>query len=98
MVTGMITTVRWIRITGPDGSGLLIAADTTLLNASAMPSAGTMSSAASVLLHIDSRQPAAPGITGDNRQLSYGLPYGNYRCTYKVSPISSHQAAVAGHP
>ena len=93
--TGMITAVRWVRITGPDGSGLLIMADTTLLNAGAMPSAGTMSSAKSVLLHIDSRQPAAPG---DNHQVSYELPYGNYRCTYKVSPISSHQAAIAGHP
>jgi beta-galactosidase len=91
-VTGMITAVRWIRITGPDGSGLLIRADSTLLNASAMPSAS------SVLLHIDSRQPAAPGIPGDNRQLSYGLPYGNYRFTYKISPISSHQAAVTSHP
>ena len=94
----MITAIRWIRITGPDGSGLLITADSTLLNTGAMPSAGTMTITPSVLLRIDSRQPAAPGIPGDNHQLSSGLPYGNYRCTYKVSPISSHQAAVTSHP
>ncbi len=94
----MITAIRWIRITGPDGSGLLITADSTLLNAGAIPSAGMMTTTPSVLLRIDSRQPAAPGIPGDNRQLSYRLPYGNYRCTYKVSPISSHQAAVISHP
>ena len=94
----MITAIRWIRITGPDGSGLLITADSTLLNAGAISSAGGMTTTPSVLLRIDSRQPAAPGIPGDNRQLSYGLPYGNYRCTYKVSPVSSHQAVVISHP
>jgi beta-galactosidase len=98
MVTDPITAIRWIRITGPDGSGLLVTADSTLLNAGALPTAGTMSSAPSVLLHLDSRQPAPTGIPGDNRRISYGLPYGNYRCTYKVSPIISHHAAVSSHP
>jgi beta-galactosidase len=92
MGTDPITAIRWIRITGPDGSGLLVTADSTLLNAGALPTTP------SILLLIDSRQPAAAGIPGDNRRISYGLPYGNYRCTYKVSPIISHHAAVTGHP
>jgi len=92
MVTDPITAIRWIRITGPDGSGLLVTADSTLLIAGALPTTPT------VVLHIDSRQPAAAGIPGDNRRISYGLPYGNYRCTYKVSPIIPHHAAVSGHP
>jgi beta-galactosidase len=97
MVTDPITAIRWIRITGPDGSGLLVTGDSALLNAGAMASAGMMSSAAPVLLLIDSRQPAAAGIPGDNRRISYGLPYGNYGCTYKVSPIISHHAALTSH-
>ena len=92
MDTDPITAIRWIRITGPDGSGLLVTADSTLLNVGALPTTP------SILLLIDSRQPAAAGIPGDNRRISYGLPYGNYRCTYKVSPIISHHAALIGHP
>jgi beta-galactosidase len=92
MVTDPITAIRWIRITGPDGSGLLVTSDSTLLNAVALPTTP------SVMLHIDSRQPAAAGSSGDNRRISYGLPYGNYRCTYKVSPIIYHRAAVSRHP
>ena len=91
-VDHLITAIRWIRISGPEGNGLLITADSTLLNA------GALQTTPSVQLHIDSRQPAAPGIPGDNRQLSYRLPYGNYRCTYKVSPIISHHAAATNHP
>ena len=91
-VDHLITAIRWIRIYGPDGNGLLITADSTFLNA------GTLQTTPSVLLHIDSRQPAAAAIPGDNRQLSYRLPYGNYRCTYKVSPIISHHAAATSHP
>jgi beta-galactosidase len=85
-VDHLITAIRWIRISGPDGNGVLITADSTLLNA------GTQQTTPSVLLHIDSRQPAA-----DNRQFSYRLPYGNYRCTYKVSPIISHHVAATSH-
>jgi beta-galactosidase len=92
MDTDPITAIRWIRITGPDGSGLLVTADSTFLNAGALPTTP------SIQLLIDSRQPAAAGIPGDNGRISYGLPYGNYRCTYKVRPIISHHAAVTGHP
>jgi beta-galactosidase len=92
MVTGLITAIRWIRITGPDGNGLLVTADSSLLNASALQTTP------SVLLHIDSRQPTSTGIPGDNRQFSYRLPYGNYRCTYKISPIISHHTVLTIHP
>jgi hypothetical protein len=88
----VLNAIRWIRIVGPGGSGLLLSADSTLLNA------GVLQTAPSVVLYIDSRQAAATGIPGDNRQVSYGLPYGNYRCTYKISPISLHKATVTGHP
>ena len=91
-VDHLITAIRWIRISGPEGNGLLVTADSTLLNA------GTLQTTPSVLLHIDSRQPAAPGIPGDNRRLSYRLPYRNYRCTYKISPIISHHATATSHP
>ncbi len=85
MVTDVITAIRWIRISGPGGGGLLITADSTLFNASARHATS------SVLLNIDSRQPATTGIPGDTHQLSYGLPYGNYRFTYKISPFNTPQ-------
>jgi beta-galactosidase len=91
MAAGIITAIRWIRISGPGGSGLLITADSTLFNASALLTTPP------ILLQIDSRQPSPAGIPGDNHQLSYGLPYGSYRCTYKVSPFSAHQIAFADH-
>jgi beta-galactosidase len=89
--TDIITAIRWIRISGPGGSGLLITADSTLFNASALLTIPP------ILLQIDSRQPSPTGIPGDNHQLSYGLPYGSYRCTYKVSPFSAHQIAFTDH-
>jgi beta-galactosidase len=59
------TAVRWWKITGRDGKGLLITADSALLNISAH---------SPTLLNIDYRPP-------------YDLPYGNYRYTYKVTPV-----------
>jgi hypothetical protein len=87
----IISAIRWIRITGPNGKGLLITADSALINGR------VLHNSPSVLLYIDSRQPAGGSIPGDNRQVFYGLPYGNYGCTYKVSPITSDHAGTLGH-
>jgi hypothetical protein len=76
------TAVRWWKITGPGHSGLLITADSSLFNGSALH-------ASPIRLNIYYRQPATVSAFDDHPGLSLHLPYGNYRYGYKVTPVTT---------
>jgi beta-galactosidase len=76
------TAIRWWKITGPGHSGLLITADSSLFNGSALH-------ASPILLNIYYRQPATASAFDDAPGLSFHLPYGNYRYGYKVTPVTA---------
>jgi hypothetical protein len=68
------TGIRWWRLTGKDGKGLLITADSSLLTISARHYPGSDPGGGSPMqLNID--YPPFP------------LPYGNYHYSYKVTPV-----------
>jgi beta-galactosidase len=75
------TAVRWWKITGPGHSGLLITADSSQFNGSALY-------ASSIRLNIYYRQPAGSAFD-DAPGLSFHLPYGNYRYGYKITPVTA---------
>ena len=66
--------IRWCRITGRDGKGLQITADSGLLNLSMGPRTGKM---LGLSLHIDYPAGVGPG----------QLPYASYRYGFKVSAV-----------
>jgi beta-galactosidase len=71
------TAIRWWKITGRDGRGLQITADSSLLNISAAPLAGNSANGA-----------ATPPTQLKIGYPPYGLPSGNYRYAFKITPIS----------
>jgi hypothetical protein len=69
-----ITGVRWWKLTGKDGKGLLITADGALLTLSALQYSG--------------RDPAAPAPTQLFVDYPpFPLPYGNYHYSFKLTPL-----------
>jgi beta-galactosidase len=81
------TAIRWWKITGQDGRGLLITADSSLLDLSALQPPRTQP------LQAPRTQPLPPS----QIQLSidyphFDIPYASYRYAFKVSPV------VTGHP
>jgi beta-galactosidase len=89
--TATRTGIRWWKITGRDGSGLLITADSSLLNLSALHA---FDSDATI---TTGRQPARPQIQLSidyppsanpfNHPWPIVMPYGSYQYSYKVTPV-----------
>jgi hypothetical protein len=76
----MATAVRWWTITGRDGKGLRVTADSSLLDISATSPTS---------LNIDYRPtaPEDPATPAGPARPPSGLPYGNYRYSYKITPL-----------
>jgi hypothetical protein len=72
--SSMETGIRWWKITGTNGRGMLITADSSLLHIKTQPR-----SAGDTGTRLTIGYPAAP--------LPYELPYGNYHYAYKVTPV-----------
>jgi hypothetical protein len=97
--TATRTGIRWWKITGRDGSGLLITADSSLLNLSALHAFDSDATTTT------SRQPARPQIQLSidyqpsaipfNHPWPIVMPYGSYQYTYKVTPIPPTHSTVS---